>query len=51
MLEIILMLFGLAFPSTNANTQNVHQDQTEVSQTANSSPDDTGGETYIPPRR
>lgn len=45
------MLLGLAFPNSNANTQNCNQNQTEVSQTTNSVPDDNGGETHIPPKR
>lgn len=45
------MLLGLAFPNSNTDTQNCNHNQTEVSQTASSAPDDTGGETYIPPKR
>lgn len=51
MLEIIIMLLGLAFPGNTLNTQSINQDQTEISQTANSTPEDTSGETTVPPKR
>lgn len=51
MLEIIIMLLGLAFPGNALNSQSTTQDQTEISQTANSTPEDTSGETTVPPKR
>ena len=51
MLEIIIMLLGLAFPGNTLNAQTTNQDQTETSQTANSTPEDTSGETSTPPKR
>ncbi|WP_312991264.1 hypothetical protein [Chryseobacterium flavum] len=50
MIEIILMLFGLAFSNNNTNTTTVN-DNTPTTVTANSIEDpDTGGETgQLPP--
>jgi hypothetical protein len=49
MLQIILILLGLATPNSDTNTQNTNQDHTVSTQTSNAD-GDTGGETgQIPP--
>lgn len=52
MLQIILILLGLATNGSDANTQNTDQDQTATTQTDGSTEIDTGGEdVLIPPRK
>lgn len=50
MLDILLILLGLAFPNNNANTQTTDNQNTTVT-AQNTAPDDTGGQTgQIPPK-
>ncbi|SEF49730.1 hypothetical protein SAMN05421847_0140 [Halpernia humi] len=55
MLQIILILLGLATPNSDANTQNTNSDQTVITQTNDSqnsdAPTDTGGETEQLPKK
>lgn len=59
MLQIILILLGLATPNSDVHTHNTCGSQTEVSQNSNSTDqnadssqdDDTGGETQLPPKK
>lgn len=56
MLELILMLLGLAFSNNNANTtsdNNSDHNQVQSSMTVPTVPGDTGGETLpiLPPKK
>lgn len=51
MLQLILMLLGLAFPNSNTNTQTAKDNHhVTVVQTSNAD-GDTGGETPVPPKK
>lgn len=51
MLQIILILLGLATNGSDAGTQNTDQDQTATTQTDGSTEIDTGGETAQLPKK
>ncbi|MFC6267430.1 hypothetical protein [Frigoriflavimonas asaccharolytica] len=51
MLQFILILLGLLTSNPDANSFNSNEDHSVNTETINNPPNDTGGETSLPPKR